>query len=72
MLPINPQEIHEHPVASIFLLLLGAISFYIQDITLDGVYIWLFRIMSLVSLFMIILINRKRAWTEFLELIGRK
>lgn len=72
MIPTDTHIPQEHPLMSILLLMSAIFSFILQDITFDSIYIWMFRIMSLVSLGSIILINRKKALAEWKDIFKRQ
>ena len=70
-------DIHEslkHPIASIYLLIIAAISNITSDMTfdLDTTYTWIFRCLSIVSLLLIIIINSSKAYKTVNDWIPKK
>ena len=72
MITTENEQMQDHSLVSVLLWVLSWIFLAIQDMTFESFYVWTFRILSLTSLLMIIVINRKKFWSELLEFIGRK
>lgn len=70
MEPTHAQT-HEHPAMSILLLCLGWFLNVLTTFSIEDAYLWTFRIASLVSVCMIIIINRRKV-VEELKLMFKK
>ena len=70
------ENVSYHPLTSILLLLIGYINFIIADIlnsfTFEGLYIWTFRIFSLLSVVLIVIVNWRKAFEELKKIFHIK
>ena len=72
MQDINTDKVHDHPLASIFLILFGWIVNSLTSITAEEIWIWTFRVISLLSVLLAIAISWRKAMAEIKEIFKKK
>lgn len=70
MLTMN--EHHSHPLISIMLWITSTICYMYSSITMETLYTWTFRGLSLLSLILIVVINMPKAINTLKDLFNKK
>lgn len=66
------HETHNHPLLSIILWITSSVMYFISAETIDMTYVWGFRILSLISLVLIIGVNWSKGIDGLKNMFGKE